>query len=346
MCAVTNDLGDVHARLRCARHPPGWRDPRLWIGIAIVAVSVVAGARLLAAADDSVTVWAAAADLGGRRHRRPPRTSRRGRCGSSTPPTSTATSPPTSRSPPISGSCAALAGASCCPGRRSAPPARATAWSCRSPSRRPGARRRAAGSVVDVYVVRAAAATGAPVLAGVDGRRGAAGRPTSLPSAGSGRWCSASSRRRSAAVLPGHGGRSTPRPSRSSGGGDAVVVVLVLAAGAALGVDRPRPAGGAAGIVVLKRCVDVDDLLAAASAGQADVAVLGVDAPGLDQAAVDHAARPRCGRWRSCPTAPGWTRPACAPPGSGSARRSPRTSCPPCPTRSWPARRRPTPSTR
>lgn len=42
----------------------GWRDPRLWIGIAIVAVSVVAGARVLAAADDTVQVWAVATDLG------------------------------------------------------------------------------------------------------------------------------------------------------------------------------------------------------------------------------------------------------------------------------------------
>ena len=42
---------------------PGWRDPRLWIGVAIVAISVVAGARLLAAADDSVAVWATTADL-------------------------------------------------------------------------------------------------------------------------------------------------------------------------------------------------------------------------------------------------------------------------------------------
>lgn len=43
--------------------PPGWRDPRLWVGIAIVAVSVVAGARIIGSADDSVTVWAAAGDL-------------------------------------------------------------------------------------------------------------------------------------------------------------------------------------------------------------------------------------------------------------------------------------------
>ena len=43
---------------------PGWRDPRLWLGLLIVAVSVVAGSRLLAAADDTVAVWALAADAG------------------------------------------------------------------------------------------------------------------------------------------------------------------------------------------------------------------------------------------------------------------------------------------
>jgi MinD-like ATPase involved in chromosome partitioning or flagellar assembly len=70
--------------------------------------------------------------------------------------------------------------------------------------------------------------------------------------------------------------------------GAPTIVVLVVASGAAwesaaLGVLGAHPR-----IVVLKRCVDVDDLLAAASAGQADVAVLGLDAPGLDAAAVDH----------------------------------------------------------
>lgn len=43
---------------------PGWRDPRLWVGLLIVTVSVVAGSRLLAAADDTVAVWAVAADAG------------------------------------------------------------------------------------------------------------------------------------------------------------------------------------------------------------------------------------------------------------------------------------------
>lgn len=40
----------------------GWRDPRLWIGVAIVAASVVMGARLVGAADDSVPVWSVVAD--------------------------------------------------------------------------------------------------------------------------------------------------------------------------------------------------------------------------------------------------------------------------------------------
>lgn len=43
---------------------PGWRDPRLWIGVLIVAGSVVLGARLLESADDTVQVWAVGADLG------------------------------------------------------------------------------------------------------------------------------------------------------------------------------------------------------------------------------------------------------------------------------------------
>jgi hypothetical protein len=42
---------------------PGWRDPRLWVGLAIVAVSVVAGVRVVGSADDSVPVWALRDDL-------------------------------------------------------------------------------------------------------------------------------------------------------------------------------------------------------------------------------------------------------------------------------------------
>lgn len=42
----------------------GWRDPRLWAGVLLVAVSAVVGARVLGAADDTVEVWALVGDLG------------------------------------------------------------------------------------------------------------------------------------------------------------------------------------------------------------------------------------------------------------------------------------------
>lgn len=42
---------------------PGWRDPRLWVGVVLVTGSVVAGARIMAGADDTTAVWAAAGDL-------------------------------------------------------------------------------------------------------------------------------------------------------------------------------------------------------------------------------------------------------------------------------------------
>lgn len=37
--------------------PAGWRDPRMIVGVVIVAVCVLLGARVLAGADDSVAVW-------------------------------------------------------------------------------------------------------------------------------------------------------------------------------------------------------------------------------------------------------------------------------------------------
>ncbi|KRF18791.1 hypothetical protein ASG90_02515 [Nocardioides sp. Soil797] len=69
---------------------------------------------------------------------------------------------------------------------------------------------------------------------------------------------------------------------------DGQTCILVLAAGApwessALPVLTARP-----GIVVIKRCVDVTDLLASATTGQAEVAVVSLDAPGLDGPAVHH----------------------------------------------------------
>lgn len=43
---------------------PGWRDPRLWVGVAIVAASVLVGVRVLASADESIAVWSVAGDVG------------------------------------------------------------------------------------------------------------------------------------------------------------------------------------------------------------------------------------------------------------------------------------------
>lgn len=57
----THAASDVPPATRA--RPPGWRDPRLWVGVALVAVSVVAGARLLGGVDDTVSVWSAAGDL-------------------------------------------------------------------------------------------------------------------------------------------------------------------------------------------------------------------------------------------------------------------------------------------
>ncbi len=67
-----------------------------------------------------------------------------------------------------------------------------------------------------------------------------------------------------------------------------MIVALMVASGAAWESTALTALNDHPGVVVLKRCVDIDDLLASASAGQADVAVLGLDSPGLDLAAVDH----------------------------------------------------------
>lgn len=66
-----------------------------------------------------------------------------------------------------------------------------------------------------------------------------------------------------------------------------MLVVLVVAAGAAWESAVLELVGARSGMVVLKRCVDVDELLATSSAGQADAAVVALDAPGLDPTAVE-----------------------------------------------------------
>jgi MinD-like ATPase involved in chromosome partitioning or flagellar assembly len=71
----------------------------------------------------------------------------------------------------------------------------------------------------------------------------------------------------------------------------AVICVLLLAAGEPWESPALADLEAHPGVVVLKRCVDVDDLLAAVTSGQADVAVVSLDAPGLDAASVAHLRR-------------------------------------------------------
>lgn len=63
MSSVSRNLGKNDAPQAARATRPGWRDPRLWIGVALVAGSVLAGARLLGGADDTIEVWAASGDL-------------------------------------------------------------------------------------------------------------------------------------------------------------------------------------------------------------------------------------------------------------------------------------------
>ena len=70
-----------------------------------------------------------------------------------------------------------------------------------------------------------------------------------------------------------------------------MICVLLLAAGEPWESPALTDLETHPGIVVLKRCVDVDDLLAAVTSGQADVAVVALDAPGLDPASGAHLRR-------------------------------------------------------
>jgi MinD-like ATPase involved in chromosome partitioning or flagellar assembly len=66
-----------------------------------------------------------------------------------------------------------------------------------------------------------------------------------------------------------------------------MIVTLLVSTGAAWESRALAALTEHPGVVVLKRCVDIDDLLAAASAGQAQVAVLGAELAGLDGPVVD-----------------------------------------------------------
>jgi MinD-like ATPase involved in chromosome partitioning or flagellar assembly len=65
-----------------------------------------------------------------------------------------------------------------------------------------------------------------------------------------------------------------------------VIVALMVSTGAVWEAAALAALNAHPGVVVLKRCVDVDDLLASASAGRAEVAVLAADLTGLDAAVV------------------------------------------------------------
>ncbi len=71
---VTTTLGSDVVTDPAARPPvppaaraaqPGWRDPRLWVGVALVAVSVLVGVRLVGGAEDYTEVWAVTAPHAG-----------------------------------------------------------------------------------------------------------------------------------------------------------------------------------------------------------------------------------------------------------------------------------------
>ncbi len=66
-----------------------------------------------------------------------------------------------------------------------------------------------------------------------------------------------------------------------------MIVTLLVSTGAAWESRALAALTEHPGVVVLKRCVDVDDLLATASAGQAGAAVLGAELSGLDATVVD-----------------------------------------------------------
>ena len=292
--------------------------------------SVVAGARLLAAADDTVQVWAAAADLGAGTARRPPTTWSPQRvrfadddalAGYFTVDDELPADLELTRS--VGGRRAAAprrgryagtrpAWSSCRRRRARAGPAAASRparWSTSTSSRRRRRRRRRRPRQPppDGPALTGVTVVDAPGWRVVRHQRPAPARA---------RRARGATRRRSSRLLAGYDAPASPwsaadderrPPARGRRG---------------LGVRRARRcSSGRRDLVVLKRCVDVDDLLATAAAGQADVAVVGARrarARPRRRRPPPQARRPR--RSRSLP-ATGLDAGRCAPPGSGSATR-------------------------
>ena len=273
---------------------PAWRDPRLWIGIVLVAASVVVGARVLAAADDTVQVWAAARDLGaGQRVEADDLVAQRVRFADADALEGYFTVD--DELPADLELTRSVAGGELLPRGAVGTPDEtglvevpvAVEPELVPPSVAPG-------DVVDVYVV-------APISADAD--REGPGAATGWPRA---RRCDRRRRPRAGVVVR-HQRQAPARPRRARGGRAGVLrppgplrrpephrgptrmkVVLLLAAGAAWETRALAMLSGRRDLVVLKRCVDVDDLLATATSGQADTAVVAIEAPGFDLAAVDH----------------------------------------------------------
>jgi hypothetical protein len=62
MLSVIRNLGpEAPSAVRAT--PSAWRDPRLWIGVALVSASVLVGARVVGSAGETTEVWAARSDL-------------------------------------------------------------------------------------------------------------------------------------------------------------------------------------------------------------------------------------------------------------------------------------------
>lgn len=72
-----------------------------------------------------------------------------------------------------------------------------------------------------------------------------------------------------------------------------MLCILMLAGGADWEATALTEITVAPDLVLLKRCVDVSDLMGAATTGQADIALVAMEAPGLDVEVVDHLRRHR-----------------------------------------------------
>ncbi|QIX25947.1 hypothetical protein ncot_04530 [Nocardioides sp. JQ2195] len=60
---MSTNLGKTDAPPAQRASSTTWRDPRLWIGVALVAASILIGVKVVGGADDTIEVWAVRSDL-------------------------------------------------------------------------------------------------------------------------------------------------------------------------------------------------------------------------------------------------------------------------------------------